>query len=256
MIKLPRTQHIEGSRLPKGKPDPEAVQFPELNGKLLVIEEKVDGTGVCIFFDDNANPQIWHRGSMAIGKEYRQLHDWVIRHQDRLFTLLENRYLLFGEWMLNKHTIFYDQLPHYFLESDIYDQRGMIWLSTEGRKAVTTGHHDYIKSVPVIATITPTELSQITSLVGKSQYQSENWNSLLWHKCEMMDQDFDKVLQQTDQSGLMEGLYIKHESDRHVMDRYKYVRYEFVETIVNSGSHLIDREPLHNVALGGYSCLL
>lgn len=62
--------------------------------------------------------------------------------------------------------------------------------------------------------------------------------------------DLEKVLKETDQSELAEGLYIKHEDEHKVIGRYKYVRYEFVEGIINSGTYLIDREPIRNSLLG------
>ena len=55
-----------------------------------------------------------------------------------------------------------------------------------------------------------------------------------------------KVISETDDSGLMEGLYIKHEDDFQVLHRYKYVRYDFLQKILNSGSHLMDRIPIYN----------
>src|ERR1700722_9963066 len=118
MIKLPRTLHIEGSRVPKGVTDPDAIEFKKLQGQFLVIEEKVDGSGVSIFFDNHLDLQVWHRGNPAIGKEYRPLNEWAEMHWEDLLFLLGERYILFGEWMHNKHAIFYDQLPHFFLESD------------------------------------------------------------------------------------------------------------------------------------------
>lgn len=248
-MKLPRTLHIEGSRLPQGKTDPTAMEFSRLAGEFLTIEEKVDGTGVSISFDDQLLPQVYHRGNLATSKEFRQLIDWAKLHQDELFDLLEDRYTLFGEWMLHKHSIFYDRLPQYFLESDIYDKLGSIFLSTAARNSMLIGHN-YIKQVPVLAAFKPTKLSQLTSLIGKPKYQSDEWRSILWHKCEMYDWDLEKILKESDQSDLMEGLYIKHEDDRRVIGRYKYVRYEFVETIVNSGSHVMDREPIHNGLFG------
>lgn len=233
-------------------PDPEAVEFAKLAGEFLVLEEKVDGTGVSIFFDDKANLTIWHRGSPAIGEEFKPLHTWARNNSNRLFDLLEDRYILFGEWMLHKHSIFYDRLPHYFLESDIYDKLGTMWLSTAARNAVLAGHHDYIKQVPVLDSLRPTKLSQLTSLITKPKFQSDDWRSKLWDRCERMNLDLAPVLKETDQSDLAEGLYIKHEDDRRVIGRYKYVRYEFVENIVNSGTHLRDRVPVWNFTLGGY----
>lgn len=253
MIKLPRTRHIEGSRLPLREVDPEAEEFLRLKEKFLVIEEKVDGTGVSLSFDDELEIQIGHRGHIAIGKEFTKLYRWADSHKDRLFDLLGTRYVLFGEWMLHKHTIFYDKLPHLFLESDIYDQENQLWLSTFARDQLLIGHSDYIKRVPVISAFKPSSLNQIVSLIRKSKFQSEKWQEALQSQCHRMNQSLDKILKETDCSELMEGLYIKHEDDKQVIARYKYVRYEFVKLIVNMGSHLIDREPVYNTVLGGHS---
>jgi RNA ligase len=237
--------------MPKGKVDPEAVQFPALAGQFLVIEEKVDGTGVSIFFDEKLELQVWHRGSPALAKEFKQLNNWANLHKDELFDLLEDRYILFGEWMLNKHTVFYDTLPDYFLESDIYDRKGNIWLSTIARNGILT-RHEYIRQVPVITFFKPTSLNQITDMVGKSFYRSDNWLESLQLKVKNQGLELETVLSETDQSNLSEGLYIKHEDERRVVERYKYVRYEFLEKILNSGTHLIDREPIHNGLVGGF----
>jgi hypothetical protein len=244
-MKLPRTQHIEGSRLRAGDIDPEAVKFNKLCGEFLVIEEKVDGAGVSVFFDDNLNINVWHRGSQAIGKEYRLLNEWVDDHFDSLYDLLDTRYILFGEWMYNKHTVFYDKLPHFFLESDIYDKEQDIWLCTNKRMDLLRSHK-YIRSVPVLAAFKPSSLSQITDLVGKSNYQSNNWKETLKLKCDMVRANFDKILSETDQTGMMEGLYIKHEDDDKVLNRYKYVRYEFLKTILDSKTHILDRAIITN----------
>lgn len=245
MIKLPRTLHIEGSRMPLGQRDPDAVEFSKLRGEFLVVEEKVDGTGVCIFFDDNLELQVWHRGSKAIGPEFRNLYQWTSAHEYELFDLLENRYILFGEWMFSKHTIFYDRLPDYFLESDVYDQQKDIWLSTTARVELLK-KFKFIHQVPVIASFKPSSLEQLTSLVGKPKYQSDYWRKSMWDICEKSRRDTTTAFQETDDSHLMEGLYIKHEDDEKIIGRYKYVRYEFVQLIINSGTHLRDRVLVKN----------
>lgn len=244
-MKLPRTLHIEGSRLQAGQVDPEAIEFNKLKDQFLVIEEKVDGTGVSISLDKHFDLEINHRGSPAIGKEFKSLYDWAETYWEDLFCLLGERYVLFGEWMHNKHTIFYDKLPHRFLESDIYDKERKIWLSTSARNQLLNGTK-FIRQVPVIAALKPSALWQVTNLVGKTAYQSENWKENLKTKCQMFGANVEKVMKETDQSGLMEGLYIKHEDDLQVVGRYKYIRYEFLQNILNSGSHLIDRLPVYN----------
>lgn len=244
-MKLPRTLHIEGSRLPAGETDPEAIEFNKLKDQFLVIEEKVDGTGVSINLDRHLELRINHRRSPAVGREFKPLHDWATNHWEDLLFLLGERYVMFGEWMYNKHTIFYDNLPNYFLESDIYDKEKGIWLSTSARNNLLQGH-SYIKQVPVIAAMKPSALWQITQLLGKTNFQSNKWQQNLESKASFVKTSIEKIKQETDQSGLMEGLYIKQEDDFQVLGRYKYVRYDFLQCILDSGTHLIDRLPIYN----------
>jgi ATP-dependent RNA circularization protein (DNA/RNA ligase family) len=248
-MKLPRTLHIESSGL-SSPLDPEVKQFSKLADEFLYVEEKLDGTGVSIFFDEQLQPQIWHRGSPVTGKEFHRLHAWVTLHQDELFSLLEDRYVLFGEWMLHKHAIFYDRLSTYFFESDVYDKKTDLWLSTYARTNLMA-KHEYIRHVPVLAAFRPTKLSQLTSLVKRSMFQSEHWREVLWKKSEKEKFELAKILEQCDQSDLAEGLYIKHEDEEQVIGRYKYVRPAFVENIISSGTHLIDRIPFYNISVQG-----
>ncbi|MNR52144.1 hypothetical protein D3C85_1719310 [compost metagenome] len=59
-------------------------------------------------------------------------------------------------------------------------------------------------------------------------------------------QPLDLVRQQTDLSDLAEGLYLKAESGGQVTGRYKWVRPDFVQTILDSGSHHSRRPVLPN----------
>lgn len=245
MIKLPRTLHIDGSRVSKGDTDPDAVDFNKLREQFLVVEEKVDGSGVSLFFDWEMNLHIHHRGSETIGPEYRLLHEWARRYEYDLFSILEDRYVLFGEWMFKKHTIYYDCLPDFFLESDVYDHKHDIWLSTNARKELFL-NAEFIKPVPVISSGIPASLAELISLVGKSKFQSNDWKKSIQSVCEKSGYDTSLILEETDSSGLMEGLYIKHEDEGRVVNRYKYVRFEFVNKIINSGTHIKDRVLIKN----------
>ncbi len=44
--------------------------------------------------------------------------------KSQLYELLKDRYIMYGEWLYAKHTVFYDNLTHYFMEFDIYDKKG------------------------------------------------------------------------------------------------------------------------------------
>jgi hypothetical protein len=47
-------------------------------------------------------------------------------------------------------------------------------------------------------------------------------------------------------TGLMEGLYLKVEEDRIVKDRYKLVRTDFVNKIIEADEHHLNRPILPN----------
>ena len=51
---------------------------------------------------------------------------------------------------------------------------------------------------------------------------------------------------QTDKSDMAEGLYVKVEDERQVRGRYKWVRPDFVQTILDSGSHHSTRPVIPN----------
>lgn len=252
MLKLPRTLHIEGSRVKPGQVNPEAVEFAKLRREFLVVEEKVDGSSVSLHYDKGL--KIMHRGTEihGMGGEFGSLYTWAIRHLDDIYYTIEDRYVMFGEWMYHKHHIFYDRLPHYFLESDVYDQKTGLWLSTKAREELFRDK-EFIRHVPVLDRGKFRNLKDLTGLVKRSQYQSEHWPSMLWKYCETCDIELDRVMHHTDKSGLAEGLYIKHEDDEKVLGRYKYVRYEFVEGIINPGVHWKDLPPVNNLMSQGWS---
>jgi hypothetical protein len=102
-----------------------------------------------------------------------------------------------------------------------------------------------------LAAFRPTKLNQLTDLVNRSLYQSKHWREVLWKKSEKEKFNLEDILKQCDQSDLSEGLYIKHEDEKQILGRYKYVRPAFVENIINSGSHVIDREPFYNISVHG-----
>lgn len=57
---------------------------------------------------------------------------------------------------------------------------------------------------------------------------------------------YEIAKKQTDASDLMEGLYIKVESENEVIDRFKYVRNSFLNTILDSETHWINRPIIPN----------
>ncbi len=145
---------------------------------------------------------------------------------------------MYGEWVYAKHTIFYDQLPHYFLEFDLLDKQSGEFLSTRQRddlldRAVVVG-------VPVLYAGTALDDSAIVDLIKHSLYKSRDWRDALRDRCEHESLNIDRAVKETDSSDLMEGLYIKVETEHRVVARYKYIRASFLIAVLDSEGHWLD----------------
>lgn len=247
--KFPRTPHLEGSRLQPGDEDLSQIPFSEILGKNIVVEEKIDGANSAISFTDGKQLLIQSRGHYLVGgyreRHYNLLKQWANVHREELFSALGCRYVMFGEWMYAKHTIFYDELPHYFVEFDIYDRQRGVFLDTDSRKAITQ-KLPIVHSVPVLARGVFSNKKQILSLLGQSKYISNNHLQVLAQTAKRLKLDVDLQLAQTDPSTTMEGLYIKVEQDGIVESRVKFVRASFLQCVAQSQSHWQSRPIVPN----------
>lgn len=260
LIKYPRTPHIVGSRLQHGDDDVKTIPLADLKNRVLVIEEKIDGANSGIFFDGE-DLKIQSRGHVLLGgpreRQFNLLKSWATTHQDALYYILENRYIMYGEWMFAKHTIFYDMLPHYFLEFDIFDRETKTFLSTDRRHEMLKGSP--VKSVPVIHRGCMDTIEQLQALVVRSLFKSERWKESLAEVVTKIGLDIQTVENQTDMSDLAEGLYIKWEEDGIIKvtqpkkdeGRYKFVRKDFIQHLTESDEHWMDRPQVPNqLAIG------
>lgn len=248
IIKYPRTPHLEGSRLQPGDEDLSQVPFSYIKGKYIVIEEKVDGANSAISFNSDGELLLQSRGHYLTGG-YRERHfnlfkQWASVHQEAFFKVLGTRYIMYGEWLYAKHTVYYDNLPHYFMEFDIYDKEKKIFLSTKRRR-------EMLKELPVVSVLVLAEgkfnkLNDVLAYLGDSYFKTENHIENLKLTATSLNLDPEKIAGETDSSRTMEGLYIKVEDDEQVIDRLKYVRYSFLQSILESNSHWLDRPIIPN----------
>jgi hypothetical protein len=246
--KYPRTHHLEGSRLQPGDEDSQSIPFAALAGRSLVIEEKLDGANAGISFDDTGRLWLQSRGHFLTGgsreKHFDLFKRWASIHAGALHAALGGRFVLYGEWLYAKHTVFYDQLPHYFLEFDVLDTETGAFLSTAERRSLLRGLP--VASVPVLRTGPCRDRADITSLVGPSLYKDPTWRESLRAAAEARGLDPEQTWKETDSSDLMEGLYIKVEEDGRVVERYKFIRASFLTTVLDSGTHWLRRPILPN----------
>jgi hypothetical protein len=213
IIKYPRTPHLDGSRLQRGDEDLTIISSGDLRGRYLVIEEKLDGANSAISFDADGTLFLQCRGHVLSGgpreRQFDLFKRWANARRTELWNVLGARYILYGEWLYARHTIPYDQLPHFFQEFDILDREADEFLSTERRRALLADAP--VVSVPILAWGVRDRLDD---LIGPSRCAANE---------------------------TMEGLYIKWEQDGRVCGRYKYVRASFTQAVEEEGEHWMDR---------------
>lgn len=248
IIKYPRTPHIEGSRLQKGDEDLSQIPFKKILGKYIVIEEKVDGANTAISFSESGELLLQSRGHILTGgyreRHYNLFKQWAQVHKDELFNVLGTRYIMYGEWLYAKHTIYYDALPHYFLEFDVYDKVDNYFLDTTSRKKLLKDLP--IVSVPVLTSGKFNKVDDILKHLKDSNFITNNHLTNLTNEAIKLNLDPSVVQKETDSTKTMEGLYIKVEENGRVVDRMKYVRYTFLQTVEESKTHWLDRTIIPN----------
>lgn len=252
LTKYPRTPHLQGSRYQpgdKGAP----VSYQCLAGRFIVVEEKLDAANAGLSFDEGGQLLLQSRGHyLAIermGGRERQFNlfkHWGRAQENRLLSRLEDRYVMYGEFMHAKHSLFYDALPHLFCEFDIWDRAAAVFLDTATRHALLASVP--VVSVPVLyAGVAPRRLEDLLAFVGPSAARTCQWREAF--EAEVSRQGLDSVQcwKQTDPSDHAEGLYIKVEENARTVERYKFVRPDFTQTILDSGSHHSERPVIPNV---------
>ena len=254
LFKYPRTRHLEGSRKQAGDEDLACVGFGEIEGKYLVLEEKVDGANCGISFNSDKKMLLQSRGHYLTGgygeRQFDLFKLWAGCFESQLYLLLSDRYILYGEWLYAKHTVFYYRLPHYFMEFDIYDREEKKFFSTKKRR-------DFLKDTPFIHSVRVLaegyfkSVDEIAGFIGNSLFISENRKENFLSQCKKGNAKPELALAQTDLSGIMEGIYIKVEDGDYVTDRLKYVRGSFLNTILDSKTHWMNRPLVANLLADG-----
>ncbi len=249
ILKYPRTPHLEGSRLQAGDNASDQVPLKVLAGQHVVIEEKLDGANAGISFNGAGDQLLQSRGHYLVGggseRQFNLFKVWAAAHGAALLERLEDRFVVYGEWTYAKHSVFYDQLPHHFHEFDMLDRETGQFLSTPRRHALLQGSP--VLSVPVLYEgLMPTDPALLWALVQPSLAKSRAWRQSFDLTVQREGLPPQLCWQQTNNSDLAEGLYLKVEADGQVVARYKLVRQDFLQTILDSGSHHSQRPMIAN----------
>lgn len=249
LYKYPRTPHLESSRLQLGDTDNDQARYQSLAGKYIVVEEKVDGANAGISFSSAGDLLLQSRGHYLVGgsreRQFSMLKLWAKVHERWLLDRLEDRYVMFGEVMSKVHSVYYDALPHIFLEFDILDRKRGVFLSTQARRTMLKGGP--VLSAPVLYEgIAPQSLAGLLKLVGHSKARTSNWRESFVAAVLREGLDLQMAWKNLDESDLMEGLYLKIESAGETAGRLKWVRHDFVQSIQDAGVHHLQQPYIPN----------
>lgn len=249
LLRYPRTLHLQGSRLQPGDSAGDQKPLSALADCHVVIEEKLDGANAGISFSEGGDLLLQSRGHYLAGghgeRQFNLFKVWAAAHEARLLGLLQDEYVLYGEWLYAKHSVWYDRLPHYFAEFDIYERRTGRFLSTPRRHALLAGTP--VLPVPVLyAGPMPTQPKLLWKLVVQSLAKSAQWRDAFNAAVRREDLPLELTWKQTDKADQSEGLYLKVEDDEQVLARYKLVRHSFTQTILDADSHHAKRPILPN----------
>lgn len=189
-VKYPSTPHIQLSEW-----------YAE--GTHVILEEKVDGANLGISFSSSGDVILQNRGHLLTEPfrgQWVPLTPWLRITLNAIFDAITDRYIVFGEWCYAVHTVYYDLLPSWFIAFDIYDKKSEGFLSTKRRNSMLESMR--IPVVPELSRgiFTATQLSEL--LNRKSQYSDTD---------------------------MIEGLYLRKESELWLESRMKLVRNNFIQ---------------------------
>lgn len=248
IVKYPRTPHLEGSRYQPGDEDMPECKLTGLGEGSIVVEEKLDGSNCGIRFSNNGELSLQSRGHYLAGggreRQFDYFKRWASAISAQLRERINNRYVVYGEWLYAKHTVYYDNLAHYFVEFDVLDLHSGRFLSTQKRHELLAGLP--VVSAPVLWQGSVRDMPPLQTLVQQSRFQTDNWRESLNRTITTRSLSHATIFDETDSHGLMEGLYLKVEDADSVRERYKYVRPSFLTAVEDSGSHWQDRPIIPN----------
>lgn len=247
-LKYPRTPHLAGSRLQPGDDDLDQVPVADLDGRWVVIEEKLDGSNAGISFTADATLQLQSRGHVLRGGpnewQFDRFKAWAAALSDQLWEALGDRYVCYGEWLAATHTIFYDALADLFVEFDVWDRHDGCFLDTTRRRSLLEPLP--IVSAPVLWEGHADRSLRPAELVGPSSYTTAAAAERFAAAAAAAGLDPGNTSRRADLSGLAEGLYVKTEADGIVTGRYKWVRASFSDAVAAAGDHWTSLPTVYN----------
>jgi len=202
--KFPRTPHLPGSNVVDTDRSLTSKEVAVLCRDCeVVIQEKLDGTCVGLFFDEADTPVLLKRGGIIGHREkdqYNVFRTWVQQRAEPLHKALAKRHVLFGEFLWQTHGLFYDRLPDFFIGYDLLDRTSKAFLVTDGVRQELEGIVEVVPELWRGTVRTPDQLSRKIEDVAKRPSAFGNQ---------------------------AEGVYVRFERDGQLVARAKYRKQGF-----------------------------
>lgn len=227
-VKYPKTMHLFGSKVAaddKMLTEKETRTLLKKDNVIFVWESKLDGANSGLSFEGD-ELRVQNRGRILSHGEHPQyniLMSWAATFSDRLKAVLGQRYIMFGEWCYAVHTIKYRSLPHYFNEFDVWDRDKSIFLSTQ-RRAELLAPLVVAKIIAQVPVVFP-KVEAKNWLEKSGKINLEQARDLAYKHGPMYGEEKP------------EGLYLKVEKGEEVVGRYKLVRDEFIQKLIDDNVH-------------------
>ncbi len=207
-FKFPHTPHLAwlGPGTPRTDKVLSAGEVQDFLDSPIVVEEKVDGANIAIFFDATGTMQVKNRGTVlgpGCHPQFHTLWPWLAQHRSRLQEAMSGALMLFGEWCFAVHSVRYGNLPDYFVGFDVYDLHAEKFWSADRRD-------EWAQPLDIVT----------APIVAAGRFTLKELKSLL---SSLPSQFGDQPA---------EGLYLRKEQNGWLQDRAKLVRPEFGQAIV------------------------
>jgi RNA ligase len=149
-----------------------------LLGGSVHIEEKLDGANMSFALCDSRVEVATRGGPGAIdrGDHLGRARAWAAERSDDLRSLLADGYILYGEWLLTRHSISYDSLPDLLVGFDLFDPKaGWIPVNDRDERLRRAG-----VAIPhVLGEFDDVDLDAIDELMGPSTFGAPRVEGLI-----------------------------------------------------------------------------
>lgn len=123
LIKYPSTPHLPFSQGLQ-RDDTRIVTLDYLNGREVVVTEKMDGENCSMYYD--------HIHARSLDSRHHPSRDWVKNFWSTIKHDIPHGYRICGENLYAQHSVAYDSLPSYFMGFSVWNgTRCLSWNDTQ-----------------------------------------------------------------------------------------------------------------------------